>query len=280
MASRAQSLSTLREFILRRFPWRVVLVILLVALLAVWMYFGPSGILGKADLIGYAVCHRIDQRSFHIGEIQFSVCARCTGQYLGAVLGILFLTIFRRYRTGRPPRFVIGIFLVWGAIYAIDGVNSFLHLIPGTERFWLYDPYNALRLTTGMGMGLGISILLFPAFNQTVWKRYDQRPVLEGLQDFGFLLIIAIVLIFLVLTENPVVLYPLSMISAGGVLMLLTIVYSMVWVMLFRAEGCFESFRQYFYPLLAGLAVALIQIFVISLFRFMLTGTWGAFPLG
>jgi uncharacterized membrane protein len=280
MASLVQSLSTLRDFILHQFPWRVVLIVLLVGLLAIWMYFAPDGILGKADAIGYAVCHRIDLRSFHIGEDQFSVCARCTGQYLGAVLGILFLAIFRRFRVGRPPWFVIGILVAWGMAYAVDGLNSFLHLIPGTERFWLYEPSNTFRLVTGTGVGLGISVLLFPAFNQTVWKRYDRRPIFESLWDFSLLLLMAVVLIVLVLTKNPVILYPLSLISMGGILMLLTMVYSMVWVMLLRLEGRFENMRQYIYPLLAGLAVALMQIMVIDLFRYMLTGTWGEFPLG
>ena len=269
----------IRELILRRFPWRVVLVFILVVIIVIWMYIAPEGIFGKADAIGYAVCHRIAHRSFHIGDIQFSVCARCTGQYLGAVLGILFLSNFRRYRTGRPPMFVIGILLVWGLAYVVDGFNSFLHLIPSTERFWLYEPSNAFRLITGIGVGLGISVMLFPAFNQTVWKQYDRRPVLEGMWDFGLLLIFALLLILLVLTENPVILYPLSFISVGGVLMLLTMVYSMVWVMLFRAEGRFENLQLFIYPLLAGFMVALIQILIIDFFRYSLTGTWGEFPL-
>jgi len=280
MTSLAQTLSMIRELILRRFPWRVVLVFILVVIIVIWMYIAPEGIFGKADAIGYAVCHRIAHRSFHIGDIQYSVCARCTGQYLGAVLGILFLSIFRRYRTGRPPMFVIGILLIWGLVYIVDGFNSFLHLIPITERFWLYEPSNAFRLITGIGVGLGISVMLFPAFNQTVWKQYDRRPVLEGMWDFGLLLIFALLLILLVLTENPVNLYPLSFISVGGVLMLLTMVYSMVWVMIFRAEGAFENLRQFFYPMLAGFMVALIQILIIDFFRYSLTGTWGEFPLG
>jgi hypothetical protein len=54
----------------------------------------------------------------------------------------------------------------------------------------------------------------------------------------------------------------------------------MVWAMLFRAEGSFENIRQLFYPLLAGFAVTLIQLILISIFRYSLTGTWGEFPLG
>ena len=101
MASLVQSLSNFRKFIVSRFPWRGFLILILIVLLSIWMFFAPEGILGKADAIGYAVCHRIGHRSFHIGETQFSVCARCAGQYLGAVLGMLFLGIFRRRRIVR-----------------------------------------------------------------------------------------------------------------------------------------------------------------------------------
>ena len=280
MVSFVQSLSTLRAFILDRLPWRLVLIFGVAILVLIWMLYAPEGILGKADAVGYAVCHRLDQRSFHIGGYQFSMCARCTGQYLGAVLGMAFLTIFRRGRSGRPPWIVIGILLLWAASYAVDGVNSFLHLIPQAAHLWLYEPNNTLRLITGTGVGLGISVMLFPAFNQTIWKRYDPRPVVEGMRDFGFLLLAAFLLILLVLTENPIILYPLSLISAGGVLMLLTMVYSMVWVMVFRMEGRFENVRRLFFPLLAGFAVTLTQILILDVMRYGLTGTWGGFPLG
>jgi uncharacterized membrane protein len=244
-----------------------------------WIFYTPDGFLNKVDAVGYAVCHRIAHRSFHIGDYQLSMCARCSGQYLGAVLGVAFLMIFRRFRSGWPPWYVTVFLLVWVAGYALDGVNSFLHLIPGTENFRLYEPSNTLRLITGMGVGLGISVLLVPAFNQTVWKRYNPLRILEGPRDFGILLGLAILLILFVLTENPIVLYPLSLVSSGGVLMLLTMVYSMVWVMIFRLENRFEGMRNFIYLLIAGFAVALTQIFVLDFLRFLLTGTWGEFPL-
>jgi uncharacterized membrane protein len=269
----------LRAFIQTRLPWRVLLVVGVAVLVLAWTLYTPDGFWGKADAVGYAVCHRIGHRSYHIGDYQVSMCARCSGQYLGAVLGVAFLAIFRRFRAGWPPWYVIFILLVWVSGYAIDGVNSFLHLIPGTDQFRLYEPSNTLRLITGMGVGLGISVLLVPAFNQTVWKRYDPRPILEGLRDFGILLVLAILLILLVLTESPVILYPLSLISAGGVLMLLTMVYSMIWVMIFRLENRFENLRNIHYLLLAGFAVGLTQIFVLDFLRFLISGTWGEFPL-
>ena len=280
MTSLRRFLIISRDYLRSRFPWQIFLILTVIFLISIWMIFGPEGILGKADAVGYAVCHRIESRSFLIGEVQFSVCARCTGQYLGAVLGITFLMIFRPYRSGRPSWIIIGILLFWGMTYVVDGFNSFLHLIPGTERLWLYEPNNTYRLLTGMGVGVGISVLIVPAFNQTMWKRYDPRPILEGMRDFGVLFLLVAILSLIVLNGNPIVLYPLSLISAGGVLILLTMVYSMVSVMLFRAEGSFETIGQLFYPLIAGCGVTLVQLILISGLRYSLTGTWGEFPLG
>ncbi|HBY06379.1 MAG TPA: hypothetical protein DEH22_00770 [Chloroflexi bacterium] len=276
----SNTISTFRENFLQRFPWRIVLTLGVGLLILIWMLFAPEGLLGKADAIGYAVCHRIDTRSFHIGDYQFSVCARCTGQYLGAVLGFVFLTIFRPRRIGRPSWLIIVVLLLGAAGYAIDGFNSFLHLIPWTEHYWIYEPNNTLRLITGTLMGLGLSVMLFPAFNQTIWQKYDRRPVLEGWRDFGGLLLLAACLDLLVLSDNALILYPFSLISAAGVLMLLTLVYTMVWLMLFRFENRITQVSQLLYPLLAGFAVALTQILVLDAFRYWLTGTWGGFPLG
>jgi uncharacterized membrane protein len=279
MVMLSEFFSTFRAFVLYRFPWRPFLLIGIGILISIWMLAAPDGVLGKADAIGYAVCHRIGHRSFHIGNYQFSVCARCAGQYLGAVLGMAFLALLHPRRAGRPSWIVI-IILGLGALgYAIDGTNSFLYLIAPENPLQLYVPNNTLRLLTGTLMGLGLSVMLFPAFNQTVWKQYNPQPVLRAKQ-FSLLLVLAALLDILALTENATVLYPLSLISAGGVLMLLTMIYTMVWIMIFRLENRFEHLRQLFYPLLAGFAVALMQILLIDGLRFWLTRTWGGFPLG
>jgi uncharacterized membrane protein len=242
------------------------------------LYFTPSGLLGKADAIGYAVCHRIDVRSFHLGVRQIPVCARCTGQYLGAMLGLAYLVIFRPRRTSRPSWMIIAILVAGALAYGVDGLNSYIHLIPGLSRFYLYEPDNTLRLITGTYLGLGISTMIFPAFNQTIWKKWDSRPVFEGFRDFGVLLFLSAVLDLLVLTENPIVLYPLALISAAGVIILLTMIYSMVVVMILGIENHFERISQFLYPLIAGFLVALLQIAALDYFRHLLTGTWGGFP--
>jgi len=258
-----------------------------------WILNTPPGLLGKADAIGYAVCHRIDARSFHVGNRQLPLCARCSGMYLGAVIGLAYQIIFGRKRSGTPHWSVIIPLALFVLAFGIDGSNSYLYLIketyPGALARLpnLYVPNNTLRLLTGSGMGLGIAAMLFPAFNQTMWKdagtqrtSAGERRAFPDLKSFTPLFGLTLLLDLLVLTENPIVLYPVAFISAGGVLILLTMVYSMIWVMIMRQENDFTRFSQLWLALTAWFTIAMLQIAAIDLLRFWLTGTWGGFSLG
>src|SRR4030066_1455774 len=151
-----------------------------------WLVATPAGILGKSDAVGYAVCHRIDTRSFHIGIIQLPLCARCAGQYLGAVAGLIFLGVFGKRRSGFPPKGVMGVSILLIIIYAVDGLNSYLSLPQFINYFpnmpHLYPPSNVLRLFTGTGMGLVIAIVLYPAFWGSVLPNPDIRPAIQDLR--------------------------------------------------------------------------------------------------
>jgi hypothetical protein len=74
--------------------------------------------------------------------------------------------------------------------------------------------------------------------------------------------------------------YPVAFISAGGVLLLLSLVYGMLWTMIMRQENTYLALRQAWLPILAGLTIALLQITITDVFRLWLTHTWGGFPLG
>jgi uncharacterized membrane protein len=247
-------------------------------LLLGWLLNTPAGLLGKADAVGYAVCHRIDVRSFHLGERQLPLCARCTGMYLGAVLGLAYQQVLSRRRGGTPGRAVIVVLAVLVLFFIVDGFNSFISFFPGAPL--LYQPQNGLRLLAGSGMGIAIAVALFPAFNQTVWVDLDARPAMPGLRSLGRLALLMLLIDLLVYTQNPLLLYPLALISAAGVLLLLTLAYTMVWVMIFRTENKYQSVGQLLLPLAAGFGLALAQIILLDVARYALTGTWDGFHLG
>ncbi len=232
--------------------------------------------MGKADAIAYAVCHRIASHSFFIGDRQVPLCARCTGMYMGALLGMVYLQ--RKGKKGGMPSLkvsiVLGLFLV---AFAIDGGNSYLHLLPIFSG--LYEPQNWLRLLTGTGVGLGIASVLVPVVNQSIWQQYDEASALKSWRDFVPMVLIAGVLDLIVLSGNPLLDYPLVTLSAFTVLLILTLVYLVVWTMISKHENHFTSLRGLWVPFLAGFLTALMQIALFDAGRFWLTGTWAGFHL-
>jgi uncharacterized membrane protein len=264
------------RFFLVKMPWKGGVVLVVVLLFLGWFFTTPPGLLGKADAIGYAVCHRIDIRSFHIGDRQLPLCARCSGMFIGGLLGLAYQAFSGRRRMGAPPVRVILILILLVLAFGIDGVNSYLHIFPNAPG--LYEPHNWLRLLTGTGMGLVIAAALYPAFNQTVWADGDSRPALASLRNLGGLLLLALSVDLLIMTETWVVLYPLALLSSAGVIILLMMVYTMVLLMIARKENQFLQWRQLVFPILGGFLFALIQISALDLVRFWLTKTWGGFP--
>lgn len=252
---------------------------------AVWFSVTPPGILGKADAIGYAICHRIDERSFHIGNRQLPLCARCTGEFFSAAITLIFFSIFSPKKSGMPGWKIGTPLLLFFLAFGIDGSNSYLYLLKTTAPGFLdkipnlYIPNNTLRLFTGSGMGITLASILYPAFNQSVWKTYDKEPVLTW-KKLGILIGIVFLVDVAILTESPIVLMPIAFLSVLGVLALLVMVFSMVWLLLMHQENMFISLKELWLPFVAGTTLAFLMITVIDLLRFKLTGTWGGFPLG
>jgi uncharacterized membrane protein len=264
-AETAPTLKTRRPSIL--LP-AVVAAVFLIA----WLINTPPGILGKADAVGYAVCHRIAERSFHIGDRQLALCVRCTGMYLGAMLGLAFQLFLGRRRSDWPAipmMVVLGVFVL---AFGIDGGNSAARLYLGRDL--LYTPHNTLRLITGTGMGLFLALVLLPTFHQTVWTRYSRKAYFLSWKPFALLLGLAAVMVALVLTEQPLILWPLSLVSAAGVMVMLTLLYSMILLIIFKRENKIEDYRQLAPWLLLGFIAGLLQVSAFDIGRYLLTGTW------
>lgn len=250
-----------------------------------WFYIAPPGLLGKADAIGYAICHRIDERSFQIGDRQLPLCARCTGEFYAAGIALIFFALVSKKQSGMPGWKIGAPLILFFLAFGIDGSNSYLYLLKQTSGGVfdnipnLYIPNNTLRLFTGSGMGIALASILFPAFNQSTWAVNDPSPALSW-KKLGILTGIVIIVNLLILTDSPIVLYPIAILSVLGVLALLIIVFSMAWLLIMHQENIFDSLTQMWLPFLAGTTLALLMITAIDLLRFKLTGTWGGFPLG
>ena len=250
---------------------------------AAWMYLSPEGALGKLDAIGYAVCHRIDVRSFQIDDRQLPLCARCTGEFYAAGVALLFQVFVSGKRSKLPSRGMIAVLFIFFLAFGVDGSNSYLYLLKQTSSGALdkipnlYVPNNTLRLFTGSGMGIALAAMLYPVINQTLWRNLDDQPALEW-KSLGGLIALVVVLNLLILTDSLIVLYPIAYISALGTLSLLVIVFAILWIMIMRQDNSFETPSQLWLPFLSGLTLALLMILSIDMVRLQFTGTWSGFP--
>lgn len=253
-----------------------LLILTAVVLFGTWLILTPEGLLGKADAIGYSVCHRIADRSFFIGGRQTPLCARCSGMYLGMLAGLLFQLPYGRRTLFPPLKISIPLSILFIA-FSVDGLNSFMQFIPGAPL--LYQPTNLLRLFTGAGLGMLVPLYLLPVFHQTLWDISEERPALERWTQTAGLLVIIGLVAWAVYSEIPALLVPLAILGALTVPLILGICYALLWILAFRKENQYSSLKQAWRPLLAGLTTAMLQIGLIDLLRYRFTGTWAGFQL-
>lgn len=256
----------------------ILAVVAFVAVFGTWLYLTPDGVLGKADAVGYAICHRIDERSFHIHERQTPLCARDTGIYLGVLVGFLVVGAAGRSRAGNmPPTPILATLVAFIFIMGVDGLNSYSHFFENTPR--LYTPRNWLRLVTGTFHGLAFSSIVYPVFNMTVWKNVERVPTIQNFKELGGLVAICAGIIGLVLLQSAALLVPLALLSALGVVLMLTVINTVVVVTLMGRENTFRRWRELAVPALVGLTFTFVELGALDFVRFMLTGTWAGFDL-
>jgi len=229
------------------------------------------------SLFGAGVCGQIPGHSFIIGGRQLPLCARCTGTYLGALLVFLGLAALRRQRaSGLPPSEVLASLLSFIVLWGVDGLNSFLTLLPNAPH--LYEPHNLWRLITGVLQGLALSIIVYPVFSFLLWEETDTERVIRNWRELGYLLIPAALLIWIVQTQASFLWYPLAALSILGVLVMLTLINTMIVLIVTRRESKAKSWGDAFLSLLLGLLTTFFEISTLALLHVALT-QWLALPI-
>jgi len=234
----------------------------------------PHTVLGKANLVGYAICHQIPERTFILGGRPLPLCARCTGTFLGALLGLTVTLIRRRGRASlMPPVSVLIALVLFVGFWGFDGLNSYMTLFPGAPH--LYEPRNWLRLLTGLLNGLALMFFVFPIFNFTLWRETDRERVIANIGELAVLLPVVALLVVAIQAEFSAFLYPVAVLSSLGVILMLVIINSMIASIVLGREGAARTWREALVPLTTGAAMALLQIAAIAMLRDYLTRTWG-----
>ena len=244
--------------------------------LAIWLINTPPGLLGKADAIAFAICHRLVSHSIMLGEQAMPLCARCTGIYLGALIGLLTMAgLGRGKAAGLPRRSLLVVLIGFIGIMGVDGLNSYATLLPGVPH--VYEPQNWLRLVTGTLNGLALAALIFPVLNQTLWRDWQDRPALGRFRELGLMLLISAVVVALVLTGNISILVPLALLSVVGVLAMLVALNTTILLLAIHRENRATNWVGALTPLLAGFTLTMIEIGMIDFVRFSIFHTWSGF---
>ena len=271
------------------FPWLVIIPAF--ALVVTFLAFTPrdlivyagNWLLAKPYMVGYAVCHQIPSHSFIIGDRALPLCARCTGTFMGALVGFFGqAVVLRRKRVSEfPPPLILVVLVLFTMLWAGDGLNSYMGTIVRGPH--LYRPLHELRLLTGALNGLTMSALVWPAFNVTLWRHPVPEPNIRGLRDLGVLVLLELSMVGLVLlavyAQWDWLLYPLAWLGALGVLALLTSVNTLLVLIVIQRENVVERWRDALVPLVVGFAVGMVQVSLIGAVRYTFTGTFLGLPL-
>ncbi|WP_162909571.1 DUF2085 domain-containing protein [Aggregatilinea lenta] len=249
---------------------------LALAIFGAWLLGTPGGLWGKADAVGYAICHRIPARSLHVHGRALPLCARCTGIYMGVMAGMIVYGLSGRLRSGRlPPARVLAVLLAFGLAIAADGLNSYLSLFAFYSP--VYTPNNTLRLITGLFAGLTMITIVLPVFNLSAWRSPAPSAPLNSLKELVALCAIGAAAIAGVLLEIPALVLAFALLSVVGVVLMFVLIGCILFLAAARRDGAAVRWRELLVPGVAGVTFAFAVIGIINVVRYALTGTWDGF---
>ncbi len=142
-------------------------------------------------VIGKAVCHQLPEKSFYAGNMQFCVCTRCSGIYIGFLISfLLLLIIFNKRQSNLAPIYVLIISIIFILTIIIEKTISFFVLYPSIAF------NNNLRFITGYLAGTGATIFIFPIFNYQYFCLSREEKIFTKGWQFLIFLILNFILIF------------------------------------------------------------------------------------
>ena len=249
--------------------WLIITASAAVLITILWFRETPGDYFEKGFAVGASVCHQIPSHSFLNDGIQFPICARCTGLYLSSFFGLIYF-FAQGKKKGLPGRGYLVLLALLAVVWAGDGVNSFISDF--LNQPFLYRTTNLTRLATGIGMGLVMSTAIVTLFNVTVWKDGSREAVLRNPWQIAIFLTASAGSAVLLLFSKLFVFQFLAGISILAVLGIITLLYSIFWVILSRRENQMMKFVDLIPFLLAGFATAIGQVMLLNLLRTAILG--------
>lgn len=207
--------------------------------------------------LGRSVCHQIPERSFFIQNLQFPLCARCTGIYTGMFLSFLYLFISNRYKGNKPPtiKHLIIMVILWLPMM-IDGASSYLGL---------RDTNNAIRLITGLLFGIFIPVFIVLIRNFDA-KKNNTKPIIKNYKDIVCMLLILIIPMLVINLNHISIWWILSSVSV------LTIPFIYIQIFYIILKNIFSSIKKGQAYFIASLFSVMIMVGVSIINKLLLAG--------
>lgn len=199
------------------------------------------------------------------GGVQFPLCARDSGIYLGLMVTLGMMAALGRMRAGRLPPLPIGLTLIGlMAVMGIDGLNSTVAELGFAPA---YPPRDDLRLVTGLGFGAALAVGLLLVANHTFLPpdllAAEQAPI-GSWRDLG-IVIGALGLVVAAIAANQAVLaWPLVLLSVIGVTGVMAFAVVLPISAIAGLGGRVRHVRQLALPGIAGFLVALLLLAVLA----------------
>lgn len=176
------------------------------------------------------------QRPSHalfVGGEALPLEARMGGIFLGFLWAVVLVALLGRLRARRMPAggatlACLGLI----ATMAVDGLNATL-FDAGLPH--AYAPNTVLRLLTGLAGGYGLALLALPVTASVVWVRSLDEAPLDDAVEVGAGLAVLLMVGAVLLADVPLLLWPVALAQAGGVLVSFSV--ANVYVLALAEQG-------------------------------------------
>jgi len=204
--------------------------------------------------IGTAVCHQINERTFHFDGHALMVCARDTGTYTGFIISLLYwIVINKKIKGGMPPPYGLLTASLFIGTLVLDGGTSYLHI---------RETNNQIRLLTGLLAGSGASILIGPCVFSLLYRYSSDEIFTKNKRVFFIWIIMIILLFFIIRTEYGPLYYILTICITSGIITMFVMVNS-VLLYLVRPwnKKTIKDWKSFLYFCLPALLLTAVELY-------------------